>query len=321
MRLHLRSQRITSRHLLSIAWVAPLMSIVSCGAAHRLTGTLQNLQIVQRELTRLTGHNDIRVVLNNGTLLSISIINSPLRSLPVDQKRAKALELARLAYGSYASSDDLRAVSVVFGIHRDYLGIFRYDDLTDIYTFDVSDLRIKQQNLRPIASELLFVPIGDIPTSEIDALVEHYHEKLGIKGGVLPRVSLQSVDTDPVRHQLIAEHVIDSMLRAFPQYASTSAILIGVTRQDIFPLGEHWQFCFGWRIPQKRAAVVSTARLGLYYRGEPSGEATVSKRLQKIVTKDIGIMYYDMRPNGNPKSVLYNNILGIQELDQVNEDF
>jgi hypothetical protein len=95
---------------------------------------------VQSDLTRLTGQNDIRVVLNNGSLLGISVMNSPLRDLPVAQKRAKALEIARLAYNSYRSRTDLRGESVVFGFHRDYLGIFRYDNSTDIYRFEISDL-------------------------------------------------------------------------------------------------------------------------------------------------------------------------------------
>lgn len=98
------------------------------------------LQAVQSDLTRLTGPNDIRVVLNNGSLLGISVMNSPLRELPVAQKRAKALEIARLAYKSYRSRTDLRGESVVFGVHRDYLGIFRYENSTDIYRFEISEL-------------------------------------------------------------------------------------------------------------------------------------------------------------------------------------
>jgi predicted Zn-dependent protease len=121
---------------------------------------------------------------------------------------------------------------------------------------------------------------------------------------------------------LIAEDVIQSMLRHYPEYAEDkSAVLIGITGQDMYPRGANWRFCFGWRIPEARAAVVSTARMDLHYEGEPPTEATVQKRLRKVVTKDIGIMTYGKTPNDNPNSVLYNNILGIEELDQVSEDF
>jgi hypothetical protein len=34
-----------------------------------------------------------------------------------------------------------------------------------------------------------------------------------------------------------------------------------------------------------------------------------------MVMKNIGILYYQMPTNSNPKSVLYNNIQGVEELD------
>jgi hypothetical protein len=40
-----------------------------------------------------------------------------------------------------------------------------------------------------------------------------------------------------------------------------------------------------------------------------------------MVTKDIGILYYGLPQSDNPRSVLYNGILGIQELDSVGEEF
>jgi len=40
-----------------------------------------------------------------------------------------------------------------------------------------------------------------------------------------------------------------------------------------------------------------------------------------MVTKDIGILYYGLPQSSNPNSVLYNRILGIEELDAVGEQF
>lgn len=61
--------------------------------------------------------------------------------------------------------------------------------------------------------------------------------------------------------------------------------------------------------------------MDLHYPGEPGFEATVTKRLRKVVHQGIGILYCGKSVNGNPKSVLYSGILGIQELDPVSEDF
>jgi predicted Zn-dependent protease len=86
-------------------------------------------------------------------------------------------------------------------------------------------------------------------------------------------------------------------------------------------LQRDWQFCFGWRSPDIRIAVVSSARMNLFYPGEVMPSASLTNRLRKMVTKDIGMMYYHLEPSSNPRSVLYNGILGIQELDQLTEEF
>ena len=61
--------------------------------------------------------------------------------------------------------------------------------------------------------------------------------------------------------------------------------------------------------------------MSLHYIGEPSDLNLSGTRLRKMVTKDIGILYYGLPQSQNPSSVLYNGIMGIEELDQVGEDF
>jgi predicted Zn-dependent protease len=167
-----------------------------------------------------------------------------------------------------------------------------------------------------------FVPIGDGANSDIDGLVDHYRQKFGLKITKLPVIIPSASDIDANRHQLIAENVLDSMHNKYSRYVeNNSSILIGVTANDLYPLGQNWRFCFSWRQAGIHSAVVSTARMNLHYEGEPASQANVTSRLQKIVTKDIGIMYYNKSQNDNPHSVLFSGILGIQELDQVSEDF
>ncbi len=169
---------------------------------------------------------------------------------------------------------------------------------------------------------IYFVPIGDAPSSEIDGLVAHYWKKFGLESTVLPALTPGTSQVNPNRHQLIAENVLESMHKTYSRYVeNNSSILIGITSDDMYPLGQDWQFCFGWREPEIHSAVVSTARMNLHYEGEPASQANKTSRLQKIVTKDIGIMYYNKSTSDNPHSVLFSGILGIQELDQVSEDF
>jgi len=82
-----------------------------------------------------------------------------------------------------------------------------------------------------------------------------------------------------------------------------------------------WRFAFGWRDAHTPTAVVSTARMNLHYSDQPFWGSSANIRLRKVVTKDIGIFYYGLSQSDNPRSVLYNGILGIQELDAVGEEF
>src|SRR5258708_34862063 len=82
------------------------------------------------------------------------------------------------------------------------------------------------------AKKLYFVPIGDFPVSEIGGLVTHYREKFGIEIQVLPAIAASPSDFDQRRQQLIAESVIQTMLRSDPNYATDGeSVLIGLTRQ------------------------------------------------------------------------------------------
>ena len=48
--------------------------------------------------------------------------------------------------------------------------------------------------------------------------------------------------------------------------------------------------------------------------------ANPMRRLQKLVTKSIGLMYFGLLSD-DPGSVLYRNILGPRDLDRMSEEF
>ena len=171
------------------------------------------------------------------------------------------------------------------------------------------------------APKIYLVPIGNVPADEIVDLANHYHEKFGVPTEILPGIKPGDRDVDGMRQQLIAENLLQTLLENYSDIRTVKGdILIGVTSNDIYPKSQDWQFCFGWRNQDQLAAVVSTARMNLHYPGEPEG-TSVRQRLRKVVTKDVGMLYYGKPASENPRSVLYNNIGGIQELDQVTEDF
>jgi predicted Zn-dependent protease len=171
-------------------------------------------------------------------------------------------------------------------------------------------------------SKIYFVPIGDFPTEQLQPLVQYYHQKYNLEITVVNSIPVDPTTRDASRQQLMAENLDASIRNSVPEHASeTAAILIGFTSEDMYPTSKNWQFAFGWRERDTRTAVVSTARLNLPNIAQALTRDLPGTRLRKIVTKDIGILYYGLPQSQNPNSVLYNQIMGIEELDEVGEDF
>ncbi len=79
-----------------------------------------------------------------------------------------------------------------------------------------------------------------------------------------------------------------------------------------------WRFAFTYR-GDGGFAVVSVARMTL---GLQSSDLEIFQaRIRKMLTKDIGILYYHLPVSSHPKSVLYSGVGGIEELDYMGEDF
>jgi hypothetical protein len=57
------------------------------------------------------------------------------------------------------------------------------------------------------------------------------------------------------------------------------------------------------------------------YLGITPGEELLRSRLRKMVLKNIGIMYYGLPVSRDPRSVLYGNVLGPDDLDYMSEFF
>lgn len=184
--------------------------------------------------------------------------------------------------------------------------------------------KITEGSLTPSVdgSRIYFVPMGDFPAGQLDSMVQFYRQRYGLDISVLRSVPIDDSARDGARQQVIAEKLLTSLKTANPGYANDrKAILIGFTSEDIYPASQNWQFCFGWRDGSAHTAVVSTAQLNLRRDSAPFAADISVTRLRKVVTKDIGILYYGLPQNGDPKSVMYEFVVGIDDLDQVGEEF
>lgn len=166
---------------------------------------------------------------------------------------------------------------------------------------------------------IYFVPLGDFPPETVEDLVAHYRDKYDLRIETTPAVPLPREAWDAERRQLVAERAVALMKVANPALAADpDAILIGLTNVDMYIAQYNWQFTFSWR-QEGRYAVVSNARMNLGLRLKPAG--TGAARLRKMVTKNVGVMYYGLPLSSDPRSVLYRSVGGIFELDYMGEEF
>ena len=177
---------------------------------------------------------------------------------------------------------------------------------------------INKQSLKG-SGKLYLVPLGEFPKSSAEQLASYYKTKYGISADILPTVQIPPSAMNAERQQLIAEEAVDLMKRVNSEITSNpNAILIGLTTEDMYISKYDWQFSFSWR-EQGKYAVVSTGRMNL--GRSPVTEEQIRTRLRKMVTKNVGILYFHLPQNDDPRSVLYRNIGGIRELDYMGEEF
>jgi predicted Zn-dependent protease len=167
---------------------------------------------------------------------------------------------------------------------------------------------------------LYFAPLDDFSRDTTQRLAAFYRQKYGIATTVLEPASVDPAAWDTQRRQLVAEDVIESFKASYPQMvADSGAVIIGLVERDVY-IRERtdWAWAFGLR-RDGRFAVVSTARMS-WPAGLASDEQAAS-RLRKMVSKDIGLLYFGLPVSGDPASVLYGNVGGVDDLDRMGEDF
>ena len=137
-------------------------------------------------------------------------------------------------------------------------------------------------------------------------------------------MSLDSLAVDERRGQAVADGLIDTVRRRYaPLARDPGARVIGITQRDMYILSmqKQWTFAFSLRGKDRRFAVVSYARMDPVAFKQPPNEELLRSRLRKMVMKNIGVMYYELPLSNDPRSVMYRNILGLDDLDRVTEQF
>jgi predicted Zn-dependent protease len=179
---------------------------------------------------------------------------------------------------------------------------------------------ISKQSLKG-SGKLYLVPLGGFSAATVEDLASYYRNKYSLQVETLRKVDLPPAAMNPERQQLIAEEAVDIMKQANPELSNDSqAILIGLTTEDMYIAKYDWRFSFSYR-EQGKYAVVSSGRMNLPLGRKPVSEDQIRTRLRKMVTKNVGVLYYHLAQSDDPRSVLYRNVGGIRELDYMGEEF
>jgi predicted Zn-dependent protease len=167
-----------------------------------------------------------------------------------------------------------------------------------------------------VASKVYFQPLSSFPVDDAVELAAHYKQKFGLAIEVLEPMPIPDQAFDRGRGQAVAERLIDQIKTADVLDRDPGSIVIGLTTVDMYIASLDWRYAFNLR-SNEHLAVVSTAVM--QERG--ADHELVMRRLQKMVTKNVGILYYGLHGNDDPGSVLYRNVGGNSELDRMSEDF
>ena len=240
-----------------------------------------------------------------------------------------------LARGEIVPDLSETVVVPVSGAHGNGLMTFRAERVNSNWTFPRLQIwlphgaRIIDLSDRPAAAatdriqengRVVFVPLGRGAVDITDQLQKRLSAKFNLPIETVEWVPID-VAQDPSRKQLIAEELIVSIKAKNPELVQDpKAVIIGITDEDMYIRQYDWRFAFSYRA-EDRFAIVSFARLDpVLYENAPD-PALLLLRTQKMVTKNVGVLHYHLALSSDPRSVLYGDVGGIQELDMMGEDF
>lgn len=160
-------------------------------------------------------------------------------------------------------------------------------------------------------------PLGRVSPDLVRDLVDYYDDEYGLRVGVLEPVAIPEWMLNERRGQVDAIDLAELMEDEYPSDArSRYSILIGLTPVDIYISTVDWRYAFGLREPQP---VISTARMDEAFYGLAADDDLTFSRATKLLSKYVGIFYYHLEPSDDPRSPMFNNILGPADLDHMDD--
>jgi hypothetical protein len=230
--------------------------------------------------------------------------------------REPGAEFVQFSVALAGSHSAGRLYAVANSIHQN-LEFSRLSFLLAVRTQYI-DLTSAPQRLRlpPVPTKKVYlIPVGLATGEPLDWAPAYYKAKFDIDASVLPAVPLPEKFVNPRRRQVDSEGCVEYLRKLHPELdADPSALLIGVTSRDIYIASFNWTYAENYR-QGARFAVVSSAQLHppeIMSRWNPEW---LHSRLQKMLTKNIVMPYFDLPMSSDYTSLLSGGVLSGPQVD------
>lgn len=166
--------------------------------------------------------------------------------------------------------------------------------------------------------QIAFVPIA-ADVALVSALADTFRARLQLDTRVqaahVPSTRARSAERGQLIGEVLAKE-IEPRCRA--QGMAGTPYVIGVTGEDMsLQTQAAWRFAFSYRL-RPCVAVVSYARMGV---GVPPDSDVFRARLRKMIAKNVGVLVYALPLSKDPRNLMFDEILGVDELDFIEENF
>jgi predicted Zn-dependent protease len=162
------------------------------------------------------------------------------------------------------------------------------------------------------AGRIHFVPLS-YPPAILAQLKDYYKQKYDLAIDVEPELRTDFSKTYDVQTgQHVAEMLVRALKEKYPDRGND--VYIGFIPQDMYIKGQTARFAYNFI--DGGYGVVSDARLAVF-----ADEDVQKARLRKVVSRTVGILYYNLPPSEDNRSVLYKGLRGPDDLDRMSEDF
>lgn len=165
------------------------------------------------------------------------------------------------------------------------------------------------------------VPMGQVDAQLVVSLVDYYEERYGLPITIIEPAEVPEEIVNEQRGQVPVDDLIFRMqLRVGDSFQDPDIVLIGLTPLDLYNPFHYWAWIFGIQLTAENpVAVISTFRMNPEIYGQPANEEAFRTRVRKMVSKYIGVLYYELPESSDPLSPVYGSIGGLGDLDNMSE--